>query len=445
MCIRDRSSNVPHDGLRTWIKDNTFWSIVGNSLVCATLTGVIDALLVPPVARLLVYIQGEYNHNTEIPTLIQKGKAQLTMMVNLSFVLSIIVPIVLVVTLDHSCFRYYIKFAPDLEELLDSWDSAQTGIAAYRKGFCTRRLIELYGCVWAARILMMIVTGPILQYLKSSRSLQRVVTTGMGNLGLKKLASGLFARDVDHIQEDLAITYQMIGILVTFGLHVPVLSLLSVFFVLTNTIAVVYVVNLKLNTQSSNLSEMLLVRYPASPLVFFILVGYAFTSWFYWDNDLDFAQLMYCWPAVFLVGAICMVFRDRFKSSLMEEISVDEILQDEQQERDQLCLTLKPDFGPDGPVGLHSPPSLSVSDLGPDDPRDPLPPAFNEGPPAQAWSAEPIYNPEYQEDEAPLYCESGDDDQSDVQSVDPGALSPGSEAPEIAETRPLLGLGDEPA
>ena len=100
--------------------------------------------------------------------------------------------------------------------------------------------------MWAARLVMMTVTGPIITYIKGSTKVQTLldqglslVETGLDMVGVNKKLSArkILKRDVYNIQQDISIVYQMLGILMVFGLHVPVLLVLSLSFVITNTIA----------------------------------------------------------------------------------------------------------------------------------------------------------------------------------------------------------------
>ena len=70
---------------------------------------------------------------------------------------------VFVFLLDESCLRglcarhqrvpysllgRYLLLATDLFTLLDSWGIGQQGMPAFRKGFCTRKLVTSFTYVW---------------------------------------------------------------------------------------------------------------------------------------------------------------------------------------------------------------------------------------------------------------------------------------------------------
>ena len=50
-----------------------------------------------------------------------------------------------ILSVASSCWcphRYYLYLAPDLKHLLDTWDLSLVGAKAYRRGFCSRKLID---------------------------------------------------------------------------------------------------------------------------------------------------------------------------------------------------------------------------------------------------------------------------------------------------------------
>ena len=118
------STNVPHDGSAAYISSKVFWESFGNSGFLAILTGIIDAVVVPELARFYVWAEGDMktllNHISEVlvcagtyssdnlplKMTVIKNKKVLSTMIYMSFLLSVIMPLGWNLMLDHSCFRY---------------------------------------------------------------------------------------------------------------------------------------------------------------------------------------------------------------------------------------------------------------------------------------------------------------------------------------------------
>merc|ERR1712166_2967 len=77
----------------------------------------------------------------------------------------LIAPMLAVFLVDESCLRYYTKFAADLKSLLDAWGLGQVGAEAFRKGFCSRRLISEFGYVWVDMAVISAFVNPTIWLL----------------------------------------------------------------------------------------------------------------------------------------------------------------------------------------------------------------------------------------------------------------------------------------
>ena len=174
---------------------------------------------------------------------------------------------------------------------------------------------------------MMTLVGPLTKYIKASSHVQQIVMHGVNKLqSIKAQALGseqeqselpnFFARDVKNVLLEINLVYQRLGLIMVFGIHVPVLLPLAVLSTVVNLIAVVDISwheQIKANNPSdarmNKLTEQLLVQAPSSPLLNFNLCFYAFCTWYVWDNQLEYAWIVYCWPLVGLLALVAIRLR----------------------------------------------------------------------------------------------------------------------------------------
>ena len=169
----------------------------------------------------------------------------------------------------------------------------------------------------------MVLTGPLIKYIKASRHVQSAVKSGIDSLqsglGLQESSrlnsADLFARDVASVLDELNLAYQRLALVIVFGIHVPILFPLAVASTATNLVAVLDCIKYELVTadaldaQMNPLTEMLLVQGPSSPILNAIFFSYLFVSWFSWDCELNCHWIIHCWPLVYVAALIVLRWR----------------------------------------------------------------------------------------------------------------------------------------
>ena len=155
--------------------------------------------------------------------------------------------------------------------------------------------------------------GPAIKYIKSSNKVRGLVTSAINKVkelrGKDTTKTGavpsFMARDLEHIQEDINATYQMLGIMTVFGVHVPLLYALAMCYVITQTLCVSHVAKAeKADCKTSNHDPAtIMIRHPVGPSFLYIIIAYLFASWYAWDNMIPYRQVIYCWPAV-VIGLV---------------------------------------------------------------------------------------------------------------------------------------------
>lgn len=169
------SNSVPSHGFITsFCGNSTVLSVTNGKMccpktICSSSPSVFlvfwSALFVPRIAACLSKLKYKISslETSDPPVAILFNKCVVQCSITFDVLTVVVAPMLSVFILDESClrsdnvlvcisikswFRYYLAFSSELESLLDSWNLAQKGVAAYRSDFCSRKLTYqfAYGC-----------------------------------------------------------------------------------------------------------------------------------------------------------------------------------------------------------------------------------------------------------------------------------------------------------
>ena len=122
-------------------EDNLFFDVFGSTILVALIKVLVNKYGIPVSAVWLSKIKyGMTSHSTSSTAIVHVYVSQVRSMLTLLLLSSSLMPLILVVLIDEACLRYYLHTnffnffhkTQQLDELLQTWDVAVTGIAAYR-------------------------------------------------------------------------------------------------------------------------------------------------------------------------------------------------------------------------------------------------------------------------------------------------------------------------
>eukprot|EP00656_Telonema_subtile_P051092 TRINITY_DN6796_c0_g1_i5.p1 TRINITY_DN6796_c0_g1~~TRINITY_DN6796_c0_g1_i5.p1 ORF type:complete len:1237 (-),score=178.33 TRINITY_DN6796_c0_g1_i5:137-3847(-) len=246
--------------------------ILGNTAVVAVLKLTFAAALVPRLAGLLANLKhGVSDPSAEPHILISVYKTQVATMVIFEVVTVLLAPMVAVFLIDEACLRFYLPFSPDLQSLLDAWNLGTTGSAAYRPGFCGRRLVSEFCYVWLMIVTISTFVGPSLWILKVHPKVQAFLDRRREAADLGEYT--LTQHHAAATQAEIVHTLSVILTLASFGVLVPPLLLLAPVAVWLKLCALDFVVQHSEISVGHVLACSVLVQTPVSV---FEILGRAF-------------------------------------------------------------------------------------------------------------------------------------------------------------------------
>eukprot|EP00658_Telonema_sp_P-2_P081770 TRINITY_DN8475_c0_g3_i3.p1 TRINITY_DN8475_c0_g3~~TRINITY_DN8475_c0_g3_i3.p1 ORF type:complete len:1118 (-),score=247.99 TRINITY_DN8475_c0_g3_i3:75-3428(-) len=139
-----------------------WYSVLGNPLVVALVKVGFNNAIVPKIAETLARFK--YSTREQFParsaSAIPFFKTQVRSMLIVAVCTVLVAPMLAVLVLDEACLRYYLWFAPQLSDLLESWEIGGRGATAYRLQFCSRQLVVEFQIVWLSIVLVGALVQP---------------------------------------------------------------------------------------------------------------------------------------------------------------------------------------------------------------------------------------------------------------------------------------------
>ena len=103
----------------------------------------LSAFVSPGAARYLAKLRNEVSEfSLNSDKAVQVLKTEVNTIVIFEVFTVIVAPMLWTFLIDEACLRYYISFAPSLQDIMNSWTIGQQGISQLRPGFCARRLFS---------------------------------------------------------------------------------------------------------------------------------------------------------------------------------------------------------------------------------------------------------------------------------------------------------------
>lgn len=156
-------------------------ALCSNSTAVVIINTLIQCLLLKYIANKLVQLE----LSTEIEDNQLRSQKYTETLYCIGIWSKVIWPVIVTVILDESCYRYYLKFTSDLNELFTFWGSGQIGEDAYRAGTCLQNVAAIYTPVWLTQMLFGLLFEPAMTMLRNHRLYIRTEAWCRRKLGLK--------------------------------------------------------------------------------------------------------------------------------------------------------------------------------------------------------------------------------------------------------------------
>ena len=198
--------------------------LCGNSTAVVAISTLLQALLLKPMANKLVQIR----LSVEISDSQAYSKTYTETLFYMGIWSKVVWPVLLTVFLDESCYRYYLKFSPDLNELFTFWGSGQTGTEAYRAGTCVRNVVSIFTPVWLTQMLVGLVIQPAWSMLSTHNLFRKTQEWGRRKLKQEAQTEHEYLEDnVHEAQVCISTVLVHLDVGVGFCMWAPILLLFA--------------------------------------------------------------------------------------------------------------------------------------------------------------------------------------------------------------------------
>ena len=201
-----------------------FLEFFGNPLVVSACNALLGNLVLVELATRLTKFKFVYLRDGKLDV-IKFNCWRVETSFFLEWIMRVLGPVVSLLIFEESCLRYYLKFAPSIDKVMDYWDIGQTGVDAYRRGFCLSKLVSVFSPVWCMDICLTVFVTPsidmllacptytrTLQWLqikfteirqRAAEKIKKLDADGDGKLSKEEwLAGGQDAADFDQFDQD---------------------------------------------------------------------------------------------------------------------------------------------------------------------------------------------------------------------------------------------------
>lgn len=215
------------------------------------------------------------------------NRDMLASMILVTWISTLVVPVVSTVVLDEACLRYYQIFDAELVDRLSYWELDMDGFDAYRAGHCSRRVISLYSYIFINTVLVQAFGVPAVWLLEEHAwtialrkwSTKTTLALMRQCLGSEQCCGGTmrpFERDmVTELQLDM--TQCIIGqaSILSFGAFMPILWVMHGIYVYFPLCATLWASSYQQRGCTRMIVQDVMVMQPMLPVILISTLGAA--------------------------------------------------------------------------------------------------------------------------------------------------------------------------